>query len=152
MSLPDRDAVLQEKATNLIGHSRPIADQARPHAMQRLQIQLLVGLYRNATRRRALDSFRDRLRIPEVVLVTLPERFGIAWRHLLDLVTKRDQLTRYVMRSHAGFDADEARWHIHKSCGNPGPRDPFAQYDRAFFIQTNYMQRVLAGIGTNGAR
>ena len=33
MSLPDRDAVLQEKAANLIDHSRPIADQARPHAM-----------------------------------------------------------------------------------------------------------------------
>ena len=47
------------------------------------------------------------MRIPEVVLVTLPERFGIGWRHLLDLMTECNELTRYVMRSHAGFDADE---------------------------------------------
>src|SRR5260370_4222786 len=62
--------------------------------MQRLQIQLAVGLNRNTARRRALYSFCDRVRIPEVVLVTLPERFGIGWRHLFDLVTERDQLTR----------------------------------------------------------
>ena len=50
------------------------------------------------------------------------------------------------------FDADEARRHIHKSCANPGPRDLFAQYDRAILIQANHMQRVLAGIDTNSAR
>ena len=94
--------------------------------MQRLQIQLAVGLNRNTARRRALYSFCYRVRIPEVVLVTLPERFGIGWRHLFDLVTERDQLTRDVMRRHASFDADEARRQVHKSCGNPGPRDLFA--------------------------
>ena len=100
--------------------------------MERLQIQLAIGLYRNIPRRRAFDGFRNRMRIPEVILVTLPERFGIGWRHLLDLVTERDQLTRDVVRGHAGFDADEARRHVHKSCGNLGPRHLFAQNDRAF--------------------
>jgi hypothetical protein len=33
MSLPDWNAVFQEKAANLIDHSRPIADQPRPHTM-----------------------------------------------------------------------------------------------------------------------
>src|SRR6266446_5817922 len=80
--------------------------------MQRLQIQLAVGLNRNTARRRALYSFCHRVRIPEVVLVTVPEWFGIGWRHLFDLVTERDQLTRDVMRRHASFDADEARRQI----------------------------------------
>jgi hypothetical protein len=31
-----RDAVLQKKTADLIDHSRPIADQARSHAVQRL--------------------------------------------------------------------------------------------------------------------
>ena len=53
--------------------------------MQRLQIQLAVGLNRNTARRRALYSFCHRVRIPEVVLVTVPERFGIGWRHLFDI-------------------------------------------------------------------
>jgi hypothetical protein len=48
-------------------------------------------------RRTAFYSFRNRVRIPKVVLVCLPERSGIGWRHLLDLVTKRDQLTSYVV-------------------------------------------------------
>ena len=61
--------------------------------MERLQVQLLVGLYRNAPRRWAFYCFRNCLRIPEIVLVTLPERSRIGRRHLLDLVTKRDQLT-----------------------------------------------------------
>ena len=35
---------LQKKAANLIDHCSPVAEQARPHPVQRLQIQLLVGL------------------------------------------------------------------------------------------------------------
>jgi hypothetical protein len=33
MPLPNRDAVLQQKAAGLIDYSRAIADQARPQAM-----------------------------------------------------------------------------------------------------------------------
>jgi hypothetical protein len=33
MPLPDADAVLQEKAANLIDYSRAIADQSIPHTM-----------------------------------------------------------------------------------------------------------------------
>ena len=44
------NTVLQKKAANLINYSGPLADQARSHPVQGLQIQLIVGLYRNATR------------------------------------------------------------------------------------------------------
>ena len=67
-----------------------IADQARSHAVQGLQIQLIVGLYRNATCRWPLHGFRDRVRIPEIVLVTLTERLGINRWHLLHVMTERD--------------------------------------------------------------
>ena len=43
-SLPDDDAALQEKAANLIDHCGPFADKARPYSVQRLQIELLIGL------------------------------------------------------------------------------------------------------------
>ena len=55
-----RNAALQKKAANLIDHGGPLTDQARSHAVQGLQIQLIVGLYRNATCRWPLHSFRDR--------------------------------------------------------------------------------------------
>jgi len=100
------NTVLQKKAADLIDHSGPLADQARSHAVQGLQIQLIVGLYRNATGRWPLHSFRDRVRVPEIVLVTLPERPGINRRHLLDVMTERDQFSSYAMRRHAGLNTD----------------------------------------------
>ena len=33
--------VLQKKITNLVDHSGPIPDQARAHAVKRLQVQLI---------------------------------------------------------------------------------------------------------------
>ncbi|MGA3141076.1 MAG: hypothetical protein ABSD09_19700 [Xanthobacteraceae bacterium] len=53
-----------------------------------------------------LANFRDRVRIPEVVLVTLTERLGINRRHLLHVVTERYQLSSYAMRRHAGLNTD----------------------------------------------
>ena len=78
-----RNAVLQEKTADLIDHGRSLADQARSHPVQCLQIKLIVGLHRNAACGRSLNSFRDRVSISEVVLVALPERFGISGRYLL---------------------------------------------------------------------
>ena len=104
--MADRNAVLQKKAANLIDHSGPLADQARSHAVQGLQVQLIVGLYRNATCRWPLHSFRDRVRIPEIVLMTLTERLGINRWHLLHVMTERDQLSSYAMHRHAGLDTD----------------------------------------------
>ena len=40
----DDDAALQEKAAYLMDHCGPLADKARPHPVQRLQIELLIGL------------------------------------------------------------------------------------------------------------
>jgi hypothetical protein len=54
--LPDHDAAFQKKATNLIDHRGSLADEARPHPMQRLQIQLLVGFGGNEAGRRPLHS------------------------------------------------------------------------------------------------
>jgi hypothetical protein len=95
--LADRNAVLQKKAADLIDHSGPAADQARSHAVKGLQIQLIAGLYRNAACRWPLHSFRDRVRIPEVILVTLTERFGISRWHLLYVMTECNQLTTHII-------------------------------------------------------
>ena len=41
--LPHHDAVIQEKAADLIDDRGPLSHQAIAHAMQRLQIELLIG-------------------------------------------------------------------------------------------------------------
>ncbi len=149
--MADRNAVLQKKAADLIDHSGPAADQAKSHAVKGLQIQLIAGLYRNAACRWPLHSFRDRVRIPEVILVTLTERFGISRWHLLYVMTECNQLTTHIMRRHAGLDTNQALRHIRKPLCNPTARDLFAQNNRSFVIQANQMQRVLACINANCA-
>jgi hypothetical protein len=46
-------------------------------------------LHWNAACRRPLNSLRDRVGVSEVVLVALPERFGISGRHLLYVMAER---------------------------------------------------------------
>jgi hypothetical protein len=52
---------------------------------------------------------------------------------------------------HASFDPDEAWRYVYKTCGNLILGNFLTQNDRAFLIQANHMQRVLAGIDTDCA-
>ena len=62
--MSDDDAALQKKAANLIDHGGPLTDKTRPYPVQRLQIQLLVGLSWNKASRRPLHQG-----ISEIILV-----------------------------------------------------------------------------------
>ncbi len=84
-----RNAMLQEKATDLIDHGRSLADQARSHPVQCLQIKLIVGLHWNAARGRPLNSLRYRVGIPEVVLVATAFTKGRDFAAWLGLVPKQ---------------------------------------------------------------
>jgi hypothetical protein len=117
--LADCNAALQEETTDLIDHSRPLADQARPYAVECLQVQLIVSLYWNAARRWPLHSFSDRVCISEVVFVTLAEGLGISRRYLSHIMTERKQLASNIVRRHASLDPDQARLHIRKPGTNP---------------------------------
>jgi hypothetical protein len=67
----------------------------------------------------ALHRFRDRLRITEVVLGTLSK---MAWHRPVVPASRHDrvyQLGSYIVRRHAGFDANLARRHIRKPRHNP---------------------------------
>jgi hypothetical protein len=83
--------------------------------------------------------------------MALPKWLRKSRRYLFDFVTKRNQLAGHVMSGHANLDPDQARRHVHESCGNPVPSNFFTQNDCALLIQVNHMQRVLAGIDPNGA-
>ena len=72
--MPDDDAALQKNAADLIDHGGPLADQARPDPVQRLQIQLFVGFGWNKACRRPLYRLSYGLGISEMILVPLPKR------------------------------------------------------------------------------
>ena len=84
--------------------------------MQRLQVELLGGLGRDELHRRALHRLGDRLRIPEVVLLSLRIGTDILRRHQSGIVTKRLEPATEMMRADTGLHADQTRCHV----GKPG--------------------------------
>jgi hypothetical protein len=107
--LPDDDAALQKKAANLVNYRGPLADQARPDPVQRLQIQLLIGLGWNKACRRPLHRFGYAMGISEIILVPLPKGLCVRGRHLLHIVTERGKFTSNIVCRQTGFDADKTR-------------------------------------------
>ena len=106
VSLPNDDAALQKKAANLIDHCGPFADKARPHPVQCLQIELLIGLGWSKARRRSLHGLGHSMSISKVILVFLPKRLRICRRHLLHVVAKCRKLPSNVVCCHPRFDAN----------------------------------------------
>jgi hypothetical protein len=104
--LADCNATLQEEATDLIDHGRPLSDQARSGAVQRLQAQLIVSLYWNAACRWPQHCFRNCVCVPEVVLVTLTKWLGIGRRYLSHIMPEREQLAGNIVRRHTRLDSD----------------------------------------------
>src|SRR5262245_37215928 len=149
-TLAHGDAVLQEKAADLIDDRGPLANQAVAHAMQRLKIELLVRLCRDAPSRGTLHGFSDRMRIAEVVLVGLPKGLGIDWRHLPDIVADGEQFPGHIVRSHAGLDPDQAWRHIRKPGHNSVACHLLPQHDFPTSVQAYEVERILAWIDTNG--
>jgi hypothetical protein len=75
-SLRENQASLEQKRTPLVDDRRASRDQAIPNSMDGLQVELIIGLDRDEAHVLALNGFGDRLRIHEVVLVGLYERFN----------------------------------------------------------------------------
>src|SRR6266542_120184 len=65
--------------------------------MQRLELELSVGLYRNTARRWALHCFCNRVGVPEVVLVTLTKWFGVRRWHLSHVMAEHKQLPGHIV-------------------------------------------------------
>ena len=84
-----RNAMLQEKAADLIDHSRwwP-TDGIAPGAVLVDQVDRRSSLERSVSTA-AEQPPRWRVGVSEVVLVALPERFGISGRYLLYVMAER---------------------------------------------------------------
>ena len=65
----------RRNARQLVDHRRTTRDQPVLKTMDRLQIQLVIGLDRDKAHVPALDGLSDRLRVDDVVLVRLHEGF-----------------------------------------------------------------------------
>src|SRR6266702_3043320 len=107
--LPYGNAALQQEGSNLIDDAGALTDQTLPHAVERLQVELLGGLGRDELHRRALHRLGDRLRVAEVVLLSLRIRAHVLRRHQPSIVPKYPQLTTEMMRADASLHTDQTR-------------------------------------------
>ena len=125
-SLSDDDAALQKKAANLIDHCGPLADEARPDPVQRLQIQLFVGFGWNKACRRPLYRLSYGMGISEIILVPLPKGLCVRGRYLLHVVAQRGKLPSNVVSRHPRFDTDKTGRQI-RSLDVMRPRETFSR-------------------------
>ena len=105
--------------------------------MQCLQIELLVRFRRHAACCGALHGFSNRMRISKVILVGLPERFGVGRRHLPHVVVEGEQIAGHIVCSHACLYPDQARRHIRQPRHNFGSSHLLAQHDLSSGVEAN---------------
>jgi hypothetical protein len=81
LSLPHRNAALQQEGADLIDDTGALADQSLAHTVQSLQVELIGGLGGDELHRWPLHRLGDRLCITEVVLLSLRIGADVLRRH-----------------------------------------------------------------------
>ena len=123
-TLADGNAALQQE---LVDDAGTLAYQALPHAMQRLQVELVGCFGGDELHGWPLDGFGDCFGVAEIVV-----RSNVLRRHEPCVVTKRMELAVQVMGSDAGLHADQARRQV---------RQPNPDLPRVHFWRTTIAPR-----------
>jgi hypothetical protein len=118
--------------------AHPLSFKARSHAVQCLQVQLIVGLYWNAACRWPQHCLRNRVCVPEVVLVTLTKWLGIGRRYLSHIMTEREQLAGNIVASIPIKQGDA----FASRSGNPATGKFLTQDNRSLLVQADQVKCV----------
>ena len=100
-SFADRDATLQQQSANLVDHRGAAHNPPLAYPVQRLQVELVIGLDRHKAHRGTGDSLGTRFGVDVVILVRLYVRLHILCRHQAHIVPLFPQSTAQKMRSSA---------------------------------------------------
>src|SRR5262249_42415193 len=139
---PCRNAALDQEAADLIDYTRPLAHEARAHAMESQQVHLLRRLDRHEVHGWPLHGFCNGLGIAVVVLVTFEERLHVLRRDQTNIVSKRGELAGDVMRPGTGFHADQAARNVGKPALKLSARALQLQNDRSALIEADKMETI----------
>src|SRR6266566_1095705 len=115
LPLPHGNATLQQEGADLVDDASALAHQSLTNSMQRLQIELIGGLRRHKLHRWPLHRLGDRLRVAEIVLLSLRIGANVLRRHQPGIVTKALELATEMMCPDASLHPDQAGRHV----GNP---------------------------------
>src|SRR5207247_9747108 len=124
-------------------------DQARAHAMQSQQIQLLWRLDRHKAHGGSLHCFRDRLGIAIVVLVPLEERLYVLRWDQTHIVADRCQLPTNVMSARACLRADQATPNVGEASFKLTAGHLLLQTDYTPLVASDVVDIVVADVDTD---
>ncbi len=145
-SRPHRDAPLQQQTPDLVHHCRTSHDPAFTHSMQRLHVQLFIGLDRHKAHRGTAHSFSDCFCINEVVLVGLHKRLYILRGHqpyFMDLCAKSPA---QEMRARAGFHPNQSNLDVRGKAKKLGARELFPHHHFSCLVENYEVKNGLAQI------
>ena len=134
LPLSHRNATLQQEGPDLIDDAGALADQSFSHPVQRLQVKLIGGLGCHELHRWPLHRLGNRLRVTEVVLLSLRVGPHVLRRHQPGIVAKRLKLPTKMMRTNTSLHADQARRHVGQPSIDLATRPLLPQHDRATVI------------------
>src|ERR1700675_3478431 len=150
--LPQSYASFEQQSTNLVDDCRATHHPALAHAMQGLQIQLVIGLDRHETHRWPCDSLSDRLRIDVVALVRFHVRLYILRRNQSHLVSLFPQCSAKKMRTSAGFHANQPDVYVGSEAQQLCARELLAHHDLAVQVEPDQMKDCLTKINADGVQ
>ena len=124
-------STFQKKAANLVHHRRASHHPTLAHAMQRLQIQLLLGLDRHKTHSRSLHRLGNGFGIQVVTLVRLHVGLHVLRRHQSHFMTLCAQRPSQKVSSTADLHANQLHLQIRGEGQQLGARTSLADHHPA---------------------
>jgi hypothetical protein len=121
-SFTDGDAALQQHSANLVDHRGAAHNPPLAHPMQRLQVELVIGLDRHKAHRGTGYCLGTRFSIDVVVLVRLHVRLHILRRHQAYIMPLFPQSAAEKMRSSASLHADQTPAKVRGKAQQLSPR------------------------------
>jgi hypothetical protein len=148
-SLSQSDSTFEQQTTNLVDDGRAAHDPALTHPVQRLHIQLLIGLDRHKAHRWSCHGLCDGLCIDVVVLVRLHVRLHILGWHQSHLVALAAQRPAEQMCAAASFHANQVDLQVRGEAQQLRARKLLAHHNFATPVLTNHMKDGLAKINAD---
>src|SRR5271156_1876806 len=106
-TLAECDAALLQQPPDLVDHRRTPNDPALSYPVQRLHIELVVGLDRNKAHGRSTDGFGNRFGVDKVALIRLYVGFHVLSRDDTHLMPLFSECSSQKMSPGTRFHADE---------------------------------------------
>src|SRR5216684_7940814 len=147
--LPQSYASFEQQSANLVDDCRATHHPSLAHAMQGLQIQLVIGLDRHKAHGRPCDSLRDRLSIDVVALVRFHVRLHILRRNQPHFVSLFSQCPAKKMRTPTGFHANQLDVHVRCEAQQLYARELLSYHHLAAQVKPDQMKNCLAKINAD---